>query len=297
MTETAQELKHRIKSAEDLYGVVKTMKSLAAVSIRQYEESLRSVEEYYRSVELGLKALLLSRPAMRAPKPPPETIAFVVGSDQGMVGQFNESVAAFAEEDLSGRRQPRKKPSFWAAGARAAAAGAERFGEPEEFFPLPSSPRATGETVQDVILRLEERRRSGGEVQFLIYYNCPSQAAGWQSEKRLLLPPDSRWLEKIRGKKWPRRGLPLYTLPWDALFSSLVGEYFFVALFRAFSSSMASENAARLAAMQRAEKNIEEMLEGFVAGYNAARQAAVTEELFDVISGFEALTSDERSEV
>jgi F-type H+-transporting ATPase subunit gamma len=293
--ETAEDLKRRIRSADDLHGVVKTMKTLAAVSIRQYEESLRSVDEYYRSVELGLKALLLSRPARHRTVLPPKTIAFIVGSDQGMVGQFNESVAAFAEEDISGKGQPPGKPVLWAAGARAAASGLDRFGEVKEFFPLPSSPRATGETVQDVMLRLDERRRSGGEVQFLIYYNSPSTAVGWQTEKRLLLPPDSEWLAKVRGKKWPRRGLPLYTLPWEELFGSLVGEYLFVSLFRAFSSSMAAENAARLASMQRAEKNIEEMRENFVAAYNAARQTAVTEELFDVISGFEALTSEKDS--
>ena len=293
--ESAEDLKRRIRSADDLHGVVKTMKTLAAVSIRQYEESLRSVDEYYRSVELGLKALLLSRPPGKHAIPPSETIAFVVGSDQGMVGQFNESVAAFAAEDISREGHPSKGTAFWAAGARAAVSGADRFGEAEAFFPLPSSPRATGETVQDVMLRLEERRRSGGEVQFILYYNSPAPAVGWQSEKRLLLPPDEEWLGKIRGKKWPRRGLPLYTLPWEELFGSLVGEYLFVSLFRAFSSSMAAESAARLASMQRAEKNIEEMREDFVAAYNAARQSAVTEELFDVISGFEALTGEKSS--
>ena len=51
----------------------------------------------------------------------------------------------------------------------------------------------------------------------------------------------------------------------------------------------------RLASMQRAEKNIEEMRENFVAAFNTTRQAAVTEELFDVISGFEALTSEKDS--
>jgi F-type H+-transporting ATPase subunit gamma len=295
--ETAEDLKRRIGSANDLHGVVKTMKTLAAVSIRQYEESLRSVDEYYRSVELGLKALLLSRPARHQTNLPPETIVFIIGSDQGMVGQFNESVASFAKEDISGEGQPPKKPALWAAGARAAASGSDRFGEVAEFFPLPSSPRSTGETVQDVMLRLEEQRRSGGEVQFLLYYNYPSPALGWKTEKRLLLPPDSRWLERIRGTRWPRRGLPLYTLDWEDLFGSLVGEYLFVSLFRAFSSSMAAENAARLASMQRAEKNIEEMRENFVAAYNAARQAAVTEELFDVISGFEALTSEKSSRI
>ena len=111
-----------------------------------------------------------------------------------------------------------------------------------------------------------------------------------------LLPPDQRWLEKLGHRRWPGRGLPLYTLPWQELFSALIGEYLFVSLFRAFAASMAAENAARLAAMQRAEKNIEEMEGELSARYHALRQSTITGELLDVISGFEALTSKEREE-
>jgi F-type H+-transporting ATPase subunit gamma len=70
----------------------------------------------------------------------------------------------------------------------------------------------------------------------------------------------------------------------------LIGEYLFVALFRAFASSMAAENAARLASMQRAEKNIEETKEELTRTFHTMRQNTISEELFDVISGFEALT-------
>jgi len=66
-------------------------------------------------------------------------------------------------------------------------------------------------------------------------------------------------------------------------------EYLFVSLFRACAESLASENASRLAAMQRAEKNIDELLEALNGKFHRLRQSAIDEELFDVISGFEAL--------
>jgi F-type H+-transporting ATPase subunit gamma len=71
---------------------------------------------------------------------------------------------------------------------------------------------------------------------------------------------------------------------------ALIREYLFVSLFRACSESLASENASRLAAMERANKNIDDLLETLKATFHRVRQSGIDEELFDVISGFEALT-------
>ena len=60
-------------------------------------------------------------------------------------------------------------------------------------------------------------------------------------------------------------------------------------LFRAAAEALASENASRLAAMQRADKNINDLLEQLQRSFHQLRQSGIDEELFDVISGFEAL--------
>ena len=64
----------------------------------------------------------------------------------------------------------------------------------------------------------------------------------------------------------------------------------FVSIFRACAESLSSENASRLAAMQRADKNIAELLEELKATSQRLRQTGIDEELFDVISGYEALS-------
>jgi F-type H+-transporting ATPase subunit gamma len=71
---------------------------------------------------------------------------------------------------------------------------------------------------------------------------------------------------------------------------ALVREHIFISLFRACAESLASENASRLAAMQRADKNIDELIEHLQGAFHRLRQSGIDEELFDVISGFEALT-------
>jgi len=70
---------------------------------------------------------------------------------------------------------------------------------------------------------------------------------------------------------------------------ALIHEYLFSSLYKACAESLASENASRLVAMQRAEKNIGELLDHLNHQYHQLRQGLIDEELFDVISGFEAL--------
>ncbi|MCI2284232.1 F0F1 ATP synthase subunit gamma [Colwellia sp. MSW7] len=133
MSETATYLRHKISSASDLQGVVRTMKALAASSISQYEKSVSSLADYYRTVELGLSATLhASDLTMQTTnstpvsgintKTDPSVIAAIVfGSDQGLVGQFNEDIADFAVKtltDIETQLQPNKQLQVWAVGER-----------------------------------------------------------------------------------------------------------------------------------------------------------------------------------
>jgi F-type H+-transporting ATPase subunit gamma len=91
---------------------------------------------------------------------------------------------------------------------------------------------------------------------------------------------------------WPTRNLPEVIHGEEVTMLAFVREYLFVSLFKACAESLASENASRLAAMQRAEKNIDELLGDLNRSFHRLRQSGIDEELFDVISGFEALKTD-----
>jgi len=71
--------------------------------------------------------------------------------------------------------------------------------------------------------------------------------------------------------------------------TSLLHEYLFVSLFRACAESLSSENAARIQSMQTAKRNITERLHKLSAEFHQSRQTSITEELLDVVSGFEVL--------
>ena len=101
--ETLEQLRRQLDTADDLGGIVRTMKALAAVSIRQYEAAVRSLADYARTVELGLHVVLRDLPAPEpAPgrKPAQPIGAIVFGSDHGLCGRFNEDIVQHALEQL-----------------------------------------------------------------------------------------------------------------------------------------------------------------------------------------------------
>ncbi len=107
---TAEALKRRIQSAQDLLGVVKTMKALAAVSIRQYQRAVESLGEYNRTVEMGLQVLLKDRrdPLSSSVSRVPRLGAIVFGTDQGLCGQLNNVIVQHALEEMDKTGIPKR---------------------------------------------------------------------------------------------------------------------------------------------------------------------------------------------
>jgi len=151
-------------------------------------------------------------------------------------------------------------------------------------FPMPGTVAGIAAAVQELLLAIEAL---GGQVR--IVHHRPAAPAGSRPEQLQLLPVDRDWLRSLAERKWVSRTLPAFTMDWRELFSALIRQHLFVALYRALAESMASENASRLASMRAAERNIQEHLSRLSAAYHQSRQQAITEELLDIVAGFEAL--------
>ena len=145
MSDTTESLRRKISSAGDLQSVVRTMKALAASSIGQYEKSVRALADYYRTVELGLGACLRENEPVAAMVEPSVAThagaisAIVFGSDQGLVGQFNDVVADYAIKTLAAVTG---KAQVWAVGERVHARLADAGLPPVGLFTVPSSVQA-----------------------------------------------------------------------------------------------------------------------------------------------------------
>ncbi|HOJ52071.1 MAG TPA: F0F1 ATP synthase subunit gamma [Syntrophales bacterium] len=298
--QTMEALKRKIKSAQDLHSVVKTMKALAAVSIRQYQRAVESLADYNRSVEMGFHVVLKYHPpeiSARLSGPPQRIGAIVFGSDQGLCGPLNENIAHHALEEMASTGVPAEDRYVIALGMRIEGYLLDGGQEIIETLSMPNSVGGITPMVQDLIMIIEDWYFRRQIDHIYLFYNEYQSGATYRPRTLTLLPIDQRWLKKMEKAKWPSRVLPIYTIKWDTLFTSLVKEYLFVSLYRAFAESLASENASRLAAMQNAEKNIEERIQELTVMFHRQRQMTITEELLDIVAGFEALKGAEKKEV
>jgi len=294
MSDTVQSLRRKIGSAGDLQSVVRTMKALAASSIGQYEKSVSALGDYYRTVELGLSACFRENlPAIPDAKRNKQIEtgaigAVVFGSDQGLVGQFNDIVADFAINTLAALPG---KPHVWAVGERVHARLMDAGLSPIGLFAVPSSVQAITPLVGQIQIESEAHRAKGEYSQLYVFHNRPQSGALYEPVSQRLLPLDAPWVESLAEVPWPTKTLPEVMGGGTTALRALIREYLFISLFRACAESLASENASRLAAMQRADKNIDDLRETLHGTFHQLRQSGIDEELFDVISGFEALSS------
>jgi F-type H+-transporting ATPase subunit gamma len=269
------------------------MKALAASSIGQYERAIESLDGYYRTVELGLSACLRrarSAPYAGSKMPAPPVGAVMFGSDQGLVGRFNEVLMEFAVGRLEAL--PGKTKQIWAVGERMRALVTDAGLPASGLLSVPNSVEAITALVGRILIEIEAGRERGDVVEIHIFHNRPISAAAYEPVGKQLLPLDRLWQDTLAALRWPTKNLPEVIEGATPTLEAFIREYLFVLLFQACAESLASENASRLAAMQRAEKNIEQILDELNRTFHRVRQESIDEELFDVIAGYESLSHD-----
>jgi F-type H+-transporting ATPase subunit gamma len=291
MSGSTESLRRKIAGAGDLEGVVRSMKALAASSIGQYEKAVESLHHYYRTIELGLSECLRqvgpvsSMPSRRKS----EAIGAVVfGSDQGLVGQFNEVLMESTMNTLKGLAGETKK--IWAVGERVQELFAGVFPSQTCLLSAPTSIDGVTPLVDQILIEIEAAREAGTVTEVYIFHNQPQSEATYEPVNKRLLPFDVTWRSTLAALPWPSKSLPEVLGGAEAALPVFIRGYLFVLLFQACAESLASENASRLASMQRAEKNIGDMLEELNRTFHRIRQESIDEELFDVVSGYEALS-------
>lgn len=294
MSDTLASLSRMTAGARDLQSVVRTMKALAASSILQYEKSVSSLADYYHTVKLGLSISLREsdpRAAGRSARKDAKQVGAVVfGSDHGLVGQFNEMLVDFALKSLS--TLPGDL-NVWAVGERVSSRLTDEGFPVQGLFAVPNSIKGITPLVGHVLVETESLQRNNDGGELYLFYNRSRSDAACSPVLQRLLPLDETWRRDLVDSPWPTIQLPEVLGHGVGTLRALIREYLFVSLFRACAESLASENASRLAAMQRAEKNIEELLEDLDGRFHRMRQSSIDEELFDVISGFEALSKEQ----
>ena len=290
MSDSLDGLRRKLDGARQLGSVVRAMKAISASSIVQYEKAVEVLGQYQHSVELGLSLCLRDEPPLTTGpgtgRDGPSG-ALIFGSDQGLVGRFNETISDFAVQTL--RQLPGPK-TVWAVGERACAPLEAAGLTVRKRFPVPSSVAAITTLVTEIQIEIESYTAANRYTEIHVFHSSPRAAARYEATAQRLLPLDAAWYKRLRGISWPNAQLAQLLGDRTTSLTGLIHEQLFISLYRACAESLASENASRLEAMQRAEDNIETVSGDLQQSLNRLRQSSIDEELFDVVSGFNALT-------
>ena len=207
-----------------------------------------------------------------------------MGSDHGLVGRFNETLAEYIGDVVSRSGDVR----LMVLGARLAGRLGDVAPEPDAEMPMPRTANAMPVSAAEVLLQVEEWQRQGvSEVRLIS--NVWVLPGGYSPQELHLLPIDLAAIASAHP--WPSGRLPMVLGAREAVVAELLEQYLRITVARALTRSLVAENEARLAATRGAERNIGEQIDELHREYRHAYQGAETEELLDVVAGFEAITT------
>jgi len=284
-----KDIKRRITSVQKTQQITRAMRMVAGAKLRRAQDAIESARPYADRMRATLAEVARSQrdaehPLLLAHESRRSVELLVVTSDRGLCGAFNSNVIkktrAVAREraqagmevtvSTAGKksREALQRHALGAAGRHYPQAGWVQYGQAADAATYLSQRYAEGE-VDEVVL---------------VYSEFVSPLTQTPREVRLL--PFSA----EAGEESEEHALPYEIEPDPAkLLSVLVPKAVEVEVFRALLENQAGEHAARMAAMESATRNTEELIESLTLQYNRARQAAITKELVEIVSGAEAL--------
>jgi len=278
------EIQAHIGSLSELRNIVGAMRALAGMRVQEAQQALPGIRRYADAIAVAVadSLHLLPEPAA-APRRSRHRLALVLcAAEHGFVGGFNERLVAQATAELGADDR------LFVLGSRGAALALEHGRKAHWSHPMATRCAAAPETVQRLTRELYgsigRGEVDGADVMFTRYRAGAATAV----ERRTVLPLD---LDALRARQ--SRLPPLHNLPSAALHERLVAEYVFALLVEAAAESIASENAARFAAMASAHENVSKKVDDLRREAHQARQAEVTNELLELVTGAEALAVEQ----
>ncbi len=289
-----RELKKRIKAIKSIRRITKTMQMIATSKFARSQQRATQSKPYTEGIfdlvtELAEKAGNISHPLIDGPrdgfKPTAKPLVLVITSDRGLCGPYNGSILRAAMKHLRGLNDftlevvGRKGQSVLKFNKFAIDATHNQFGDKPSF-----------DEVEKLARQYMDRFADGEISSVHVVYMRFISTSRQRPTVLQLLPLKPPAVEQVEGAPAAGPSIEYDFTPEPAeLLSSLLPETVKATLFQAFLDAVVSENVARMVAMKAATDNAGEM--GRVIGrkYNRARQAQITTELTEIISGAAAL--------
>jgi len=280
-----QDLRRRIRSVRSTEQITKAMKMVAASKLRRAQTRILEARPYAAALDAVLRSLASRvashRHELLVERPEHAVTLVVVTADKGLCGAFNANVFREATSLLEGRRW--EKVELVLVGRR----GIDFFRR--RSYPTLATHPELMHTVTPAaafaLARTLAARFAAGETDaiYLLYNHFRSIMRQEMTLERLLP------IERAKIAAGERPGAYIFEPSPQALLGQILPRHVQFQVLRALLDSQAAEQASRMTAMDAASKNAADMIDRLTLTYNRTRQAAITKELIEIVSGAQAL--------
>jgi len=287
-----RDIRRRIASVQNTRKITKAMEMVAAAKLRRNQQRIESLRPYagdmiQMMMDLAMYSDETRQFTLLEERPEKRTVAVVaMTGDRGLAGAFNSTVVRKAAEIESAARAAGADTRLMAVGKRGV--GTLRFhGLTLERSWEGLSDRPQYADAQEIAKYLIGLFETGGVDQVQLVYNHFTSPIEQTLVDEVILPVPR---EAVTGDHGARRPVTyLYEPDPLTILGGLLPAYVEIAVYRALLESSASEQGARMTAMRNASDSAEDMLGSLTLALNRARQAAITQEILEVVAGAEAL--------
>src|SRR6184192_1430175 len=289
-------IRNRIKSVRNTQKITKAMKLVAAAKLRRAQDAVLRTRPYAQALNELLGSLAGARAAAEMPPHPlmearenaRRIEVVLLTSDRGLCGGFNSNIIRRAQRFVVEEGDKYEAIQFSTIGRRgrdfAKKRGIDTRKDYVGFFGRLRYPMAK-EVADDLIAGYTQHKL---DAVYLLYNEFKSAMSQQITLKQLLpiVAPPQAEKSRTAGFITPEH---LYEPSRPVLLGQLIPKQLAMQVWRALLESEASEHGARMTAMEAATKNASETIGALSLQYNRARQAAITKELMEIVSGAEAM--------
>ena len=283
-------VRRRIRTVQSTMKITRAQELIAASRVVRAQRQVEQARPYASEVTAALSTIATTEGNLRHPllerrEQVKAAAVLVITSDRGFAGPYNANVLRTAEELMARLRQDQIEPKLYVTGRKGV--GYYRFRQRElagswtgfSDAPRYDNAREVAGTLLQAFLDHEVDEIHAVFTDFVT-------AATQRAEARRLIP-----LVVEEREERPPEPLPMYVFEPDAeaVLDALLPRYIAVRVFAAMLESAASEWAARRKSMSAATDNAKQLIESLTREYNQARQAAITQEIMEIVGGAEAM--------
>ncbi|MFZ3209850.1 MAG: ATP synthase F1 subunit gamma [Geobacteraceae bacterium] len=283
---TLKAIKKRITSVKNTGQITKAMKMVSAAKLRRAQEAIMAARPYARKLDEVLQRLAGRDEAESHPllekREVKKALLIVISSDRGLCGGFNANLGKAAERFVKNKRAEVADLDVMTLGRKGNEFLRNRVNVVKNYDNILSG--INYQTAALIAQEVIERYQAGDYDEVYLIYNAFRSVISQEITLERLLP-----VSPANPDEDEQAPAYIYEPSKGELLAELLPKNIEVQIFKGLLDSVAAEHAARMTAMDSAAKNASEMIGKLTLQYNRARQAAITKELMEIISGSESI--------